>query len=238
VCSLEVNAWDGHSTTVITESNDGACHNWRVFPRSRIAIGVSGAASSLVGLCVGTLLPPTHYNIWWNALCSLGGALAILFGFMVLVRAGVPNVPRGRVRVAVIALLAAYLGWYCWASLVLAVRKSGDLGHCQDFVDAAVQTRLVPQSVSAPGRPAVFCTVMEYGVLRSDFQVVEVYGVPMDQQRKVQTAITIARHRVHGPSVQVVFYEGENWQTWTSKDGSVSGGSRGPEKIQRIVVVR
>lgn len=120
----------------------------------------------------------------------------------------------------------------------MAIGKSGDLGHCLDFVDAAVQTNVVPQSVSSPGHPAVFCLTAEYGILRSRYQVIEIYSVPRDQQNKVLAALTTARHRVNGAAVQVLFYDKENWKTWTSKDGRVTGGSRGPEKIQRVAVVR
>jgi hypothetical protein len=179
-----------------------------------------------------------HYGIWWDTICSLGDAVGILSGVMILARSLRPYVSTTRSMVLASALLIAFIGWYPWSALVLAVQKSGDLGHCQDFVDAAVQTNVVPQSVSAPGQPAVFCEIAEYGILRSRYQVVGIYSVPRDQQREVLTALTTAHQHVNGAPVQVLFYERENWQTWTSKDGRFTGGSRGPEKIQRVAVLR
>ena len=105
-------------------------------------------------------------------------------------------------------------------------------------MDAVAQTHVVPQSVSSPGRPAVFCEKMEYGILRSHYQVLDIYGVPADAQHVVLSAVSSAHHRFDSEAVQVVFYHGENWRTWTNKDGSVSGASRGPEKIERVAAVR
>lgn len=78
----------------------------------------------------------------------------------------------------------------------------------------------------------------DYGILRSSYQVIETYGVPRDQQGKVLAAVTAAYHRVNGAAVQAAFYDRENWQVQTARDGRVIGGSRGPEKIQRVAVIR
>jgi hypothetical protein len=114
---------------------------------------------------------------------------------------------------------------------------------------AVVQTNVVPQSVSSPGKPAVFCGNAEYGILRSRYQVLEIYSVPMDAQNVVLAAVSRTRHRWNGEGVQVVFYQRENWRiggpynadgTLADKDGIVIPGSatRGPEKIERVSVIR
>jgi len=224
----------------------GACHNWRVFRRNRIILGV---VLVLAGLCVGTLLPPMRYSIWWDAVCTIGGVVAILYGLMAVVRACAPYVSLTLLRVIGTALLVSYIGWGFFAFLGSAFQKSGDLGHCQDFIDAAVHTNAVPQSVSSPGQPAAFCAIAEYGILRSSYQVIETYSVPRNQQQTVLAALTTAHHRVNGAAVQVVFYEKENWRiggpynadgTLADKGGTVIPGSasRGPEKIQRIAIIR
>jgi hypothetical protein len=190
-----------------------------------------------------------RYSIWWDAVCTIGGVVAILYGFMAVVRACAPNLSLTLLRVIRTVLLVGYIGWGLFSFLALAVQKSGDLGHCQDLIDAAVHTNAVPQSVSSPGQPAVFCSVAAYGILRSRYQVIETYGVPRDQQQKVLTALTIAHHRVNGAAVQVVFYQQENWRvggpynadgTLANKDGTVIPGSatRGPEKIEKVSVIR
>jgi hypothetical protein len=210
---------------------------------------VLGIVLVLAGLCIGTLLPPVRYSLWWDAVCSVGGVVAILYGFMAMVRACAPNVSLILLRVVRYVLLAGYIGWYLLSFLTLAFNKSGDFGHCQDFRDAAVQTKVIPQSVSSIGQPDVFCSAEEYGIFRSRYQVIETYGVPRDQQDKVLMALTTAHHHVNGTAVQVVFYQRENWRvggpynadgTLANKDGTVIPGSatRGPEKIQRVAVVR
>ncbi len=213
-----------------------ACHNWRVFSRHRIALGV---ILLLAGLCIGTLLPPMRYSIWWDAVCTIGGVVAILYGATAIVRAYAPNLSQTLLRVVRGVLFAAFIGWYLFSFLGSAVQKSNDLGHCQDFADAAVQTNVIPQSVSSPGQPDVFCGIAHYGILQSPYQVVVIYGVPRGQQDRVLTALTTAHHRVNGTAVQVVFYEKENWQVWTAADDkTVIGGTRGPEKIQRVALIR
>ena len=180
-----------------------------------------------------------RYSIWWDAMCAFGGVIAILYGAMAIVRAYAPNLSLTLLRVVRGVLFAAFMGWYLFSFLGSAVQKSNDLGHCQDFADAAVQTTVIPQSVSSPGQPDVFCGITHYGILQSPYQVIAIYGVPRGQQDKVLMALTTAHHRVNGTAVQVVFYEKENWQIQTAADGStVIGGSRGPEKIQKVAVIR
>ena len=180
-----------------------------------------------------------RYSIWWDAVFTLGGVVAILYGFMAMVRACAPNVSLTLLQVLRTVLLVSYIGWGLFSFLALAFQKSGDLGHCQDFIDAAVHTNAVPQSVSSPGQPAAFCSIAEYGILRSRYQVIETYGVPRDQQQEVLTALTTAHRRLNGAAVQLVFYERENWQVQTAADNkTVIGGTRGPEKIQRVAVIR
>lgn len=190
-----------------------------------------------------------RYSIWWDAVCTLGGVVATLYGFMAMVRACAPNVSLTLLRVLAAVLLVSYIGWGLFSFLGLGFEMSGDLGHCQDLIDAAVHTNAVPQSVSSPGQPAVFCSIAEYGILRSRYQVIETYSVPRDQQQRVLTALTVAHRRLNGAAVQLVFYQRENWRvggpynadgTPADKDGTVITGSatRGPEKIERVAVIR
>ena len=72
------------------------------------------------------------------------------------------------------------------------------------------------QAVSSPGRPAAFCSMADYGILRSSYQVIETYSLPRDQQGEVLAAVTAAYHRVNRAPVQVVFYDRENWQVQTA----------------------
>ena len=116
-------------------------------------------------------------NIWWDAVCSVGGAVAILWGLVAIVRACAPNVSFTVLRIVRNVLLVSYIGWYCFSYLLSVGNKTGKLGHCQDFWDAIVQTNVVPQSVSSPGQPAVFCSEAEYGIFRSRYQLVWTYGV-------------------------------------------------------------
>lgn len=179
-----------------------------------------------------------RYSILWDVICALGGVVAILYGATAIVRACAPNSSLTLLRVVRRVLFGAFIGWYLFSFLASAVQKSVDLGHCHDLIDAAIQTNVIPQSVSSPGQAAAFCSMADYGILRSSYQVIETYSVPRDQQGKVLAAVTATYHRVNGAPVQVVFYDRENWQVQRARDGKVIGGSRGPEKIQRVAVIR
>jgi hypothetical protein len=145
--------------------------------------------------------------------------------------------------------IVSYVGWYSPQVLLFGISESDDYGRCQDLVVAVVQTNVVPQSVSRPGQPAVFCSNAEYGILRSRYQVLQIYSVPMDAQNVVLAAVSSTHQRLNGEGVQVVFYQRENWRigapynadgTLADKDGTVVPGSatRGPEKIERVSVIR
>jgi hypothetical protein len=226
-----------------------AWHNCHVSPKPRIASAVRGVVLVFAGLCVGTLLPPMRYSLWRDAVCSLGGVVGILYGFVIIVRACAPNVSLRLLRIVRTVLVVSCFGWYLFSSLGLGLEWSGDYGHCQDLVAAVVQTNVVPQSVSSPGQPAVFCQKAEYGILRSRYQVLQIYSVPMDAQNIVLAAVSSARHRLNSERVQVVFYQRENWRiggpynadgTLADKGGTIIPGSatRGPEKIERVSVIR
>jgi hypothetical protein len=225
-----------------------AWHNCRVFHKPRIASAVRGIVLVLAGLCVGTLLPPMRYSLWWDAVCSLGGVFGILSGFVIIVRACAPKVPLGLLRIVSIVLLVSYIGWCLFLFLALGLEWP-DLGHCQDFINAANQTKVIPQSISSPGQPAVFCQEAEYGIFRSRYQVLQIYSVPRDAQNVVLAAVRSALQRLKSQPVQVVFYQRENWRiggpynadgTLADKGGTIIPGSatRGPEKIERVSVIR
>jgi hypothetical protein len=207
-----------------------AWHNRCVLFQPRIANAILGTVLVLAGLCVGMLLPPMRYSIWWDAACSVGGVVAILWGLVAIARACASNASLTVLRVVRNVLLVGLIGWYLFSFLLSVGDKTGS-GHCLVFRDAVVQTSVVPQSVSSPGQPAAFCSEAEYGILRSHYESVSTYGVPRDQQHKVITAVIAAHSRANGAPVQLIFYDRENWQVETASDGkSVVWSSRGPEE--------
>jgi len=61
---------------------------------------------------------------------------------------------------------------------------------------------------------------------------------PLTDRMKMEARST-GRLGSYVAAVQVVFYDRENWQVQTAADDkTVIGGTRGPEKIQRVTVIR
>ncbi len=221
----------------------------RVSSGRKMPTAVFGVFLVALGLCAGTLLAPMRYGLWWDVFCSCGGSIMVVVGLLATVKACAPNLSTTLLRILCGALIVSYVGWYSPQVLLFGISESDGYGRCQDLVAAVVQTNVVPQSVSRPGQPAVFCSNAEYGILRSRYQVLQIYSVPMDAQNVVLAAVSSTRHRLNGEGVQVVFYQRENWRiggpynadgTLADKDGTVIPGSatRGPEKIERVSVIR
>jgi len=191
-----------------------------------------------LGFAVGTWLAPIRPNLWWDAICSCGAVAAIVLGTLMVLQASVPTFPSAALQVIATASILLYFGWYALTVAVLAFHSSGSWGHCDDLRQPAIQTGLIPQSVSQPNLPSVFCLVAEYGIFRSHYQVLEIYGVPRQGQATVLEAVRNTRLRLQTEPVQVLFYDRENWRTWSNPKNGASGGSRGPETVQRVVVIR
>jgi Na+/pantothenate symporter len=65
-----------------------------------------------LGLCVGTLLAPMRYGLWWDVLCSCGSFIAVIVGLLTTVKACAPNLSTTLLRIVCVALIVSYVGWY------------------------------------------------------------------------------------------------------------------------------
>jgi hypothetical protein len=109
------------------------------------------------------------------------------------------------------------------------------LGECPGLDQAAASSNVIPESKLRPGHPAVGCGVERRGIFLSYYNEIGIYGVTdaVAQQRILDR---VAEHfrQAHTHPVQVVFFEKENWSVLKLGNG-VTFGSRGPEKLIRIV---
>jgi hypothetical protein len=120
---------------------------------------------------------------------------------------------------------------------LLMVSSRGDYGHCDQIKRAIVETVPIPPSAFNPAEPALACLVGNYGLFRTHYQTVLVYGVTGPaQQDAILLQLKRLRKAVNAEAIQVLFYEKENVRTWKAASGA-SGGERGPETITRTAVV-
>jgi hypothetical protein len=116
---------------------------------------------------------------------------------------------------------------------------SDHYGACAGIEEAASESNDLPQSLSMPGRAALYCGSEKYGMFLWPFNVVGVYGVidPAAQDRVLRN---IRKHQreTNGFPIRIMFYESEHWTAWRNrKTGAVAGGERGPEKLIRVVTL-
>lgn len=207
-----------------------------MFPPRSFGRVIGGGILVAAGLWVGTWLPPRLPSAWWDVLCSCGGFTAMVAGLLITVQAIAPKTSSRLLRTIFGVLIGAYAALYL-LTIVSMSFSSGDWGHFEDLSQAAIRTNLIPQSVSQPNRPAVFCEIMRYGIFRNRYQVMLIYGVPRDAQDLILASIRSAQLRLSAEPVRVMFYERENWRTWHNEADGASGGSRGPETLDRVTVI-
>ena len=94
------------------------------------------------------------------------------------------------------------------------------------------------ESVSVPGRSPVFSNPGARGLLGTFPHQVIVYTVlDTAEQDRIIALVETYKKTLDIRSVEVRFFEEENWSTWISPDGLRSGDSRGTEEFLRVVTV-
>jgi hypothetical protein len=162
------------------------------------------------------------------------------FLFLTGVVLSIGGVARGSIRRLlpyvfwiVIPVTLLYIGFYAGVQFIQT--GADRLGECPGLDQAAASSNVIPESKWRPGQPAVGCGVERRGMFLSYYNTVGVHGVTeVGAQQRVVDNLTDYYRRVHTHPVTVMFYETENWTTRQGKNG-VTFGSRGPEKLIRVV---
>ena len=133
-------------------------------------------------------------------------------------------------------LLLIFLITYSYAFIAATTTDSDDQSDCQSAIAAVTAKRHLPDSVSQPGKAAIFCELGVHFPFLSSYETIDVYGV---QRSAEQDAILADLRAAHEKSRQhrmlVRFIDKENWRTWSDPANGRSGGSRGPETPTRKV---
>jgi hypothetical protein len=127
---------------------------------------------------------------------------------------------------------------YVFTLMLLFVASRGDYGHCDQMIQTAAASGRVPPSAFDPTRPAGFCMVANYGLFRTRYQILGVYGVTdRNAQDAILGGLKQLRHDENTEAIQVLFYEKENVKILRSVKNGTNGGTRGPEILLRTAVV-
>jgi len=143
-----------------------------------------------------------------------------------------------RVLRVLAAACIVFAALYAYFYFVATTAGADDVFKCKAMVNSVVSAVRVPESVSSPGQPAVFCDREIGDLLLRPIEHIRVYGI-MDSkdQDAVLNAVELARVKLNVRRVLVEFYEKENWKTWADASTGNRGGQRGPETpIRRAVV--
>src|ERR1700690_960906 len=164
--------------------------------------------------------------------------LLVLAGMLLGVRVLWPQMTPTALLAIGIICATIYCLVYVFTLGLLFVSSRGDYGHCEQMIHGVAATASIPPSAFDPAHPAAFCLEGNYGLFRTRYQILQIYGVA---ERKTQDAILVSLNRVrqaeNTESIQVLFYERENVHLWHNDKNGASGGTRGPEILLRTAVV-
>lgn len=128
---------------------------------------------------------------------------------------------------------------YGLAFLVATMPGDREFYEAGSIVTAVVADHAIPQSVSIPGKPAIFCDLGVKLPFLYRYDKILIYGVMTESE---QDSIVATVKRVHRHSntrtVLVQFFEKENWKTWSNPDTGAHGGERGTEIPIRLVWIK
>jgi hypothetical protein len=136
-------------------------------------------------------------------------------------------------------IVLGFLVFYLLAYLTMTTTSSEDLWECTVIVKAIEAEHRIPPSLSAPGRPGVFCDKGVHLPFLNAYDTVVVYGVT-DRAEQDAIIVTLAniRHESYVRKVRLQFIDKENWTTWSDPRSGRRGGDRGPESPSREVWIR
>ena len=203
--------------------------------RNLLFLGCGFVASAV--LC-NYVLAGRSTSLLWDALVT-GIALGLLLcGLILVVRALRPKLNNFGLVLFAIGVVSSYGVVYAITIGLLVVSSESDYGHCEEMIQSIAATAPIPMSAFDPSHPAVFCKVGNYGLFRTRYQVLEVYGVSdRAKQDEILMRLKQTKHRLNTQAVQVLFYEKENVQFRKNDKNGSSEGIRGPESVLRIATV-
>jgi hypothetical protein len=190
------------------------------------------------GVLGNHLLAGRNTKLSWDIEVTAWAFVLVLAGFLLVLRVLQPQLKTASLFAFALALVTVYSLIYAWTIGLLLVSSRGDYGHCEELIRGVSTSAPIPPSAFDPTKRAVFCMVANYGLFRTRYQILDIYGIT---DRATQDAIllklTQVRHAEHTEVIQVLFFEKENVRLWKSDMNSASGGARGPESPLRIAVV-
>jgi hypothetical protein len=144
---------------------------------------------------------------------------------------------RGSVPQIVGTLLVFFFLVCGFYYLMARVTSGNDVLECKAITGLVLSRHAIPESVSTPGRPAIFCDAKARGLLSKRFAHLRIYGVT-DKSQQDSILETLEARQPHSREVTVAFYEKENWKTWSDSGTGKRGGEREPEIPIREASIR
>ena len=132
----------------------------------------------------------------------------------------------------VVLVLVAYV---CGYAMRTTVTKKDDR-VAADLVSVVTADHPIPESVSLPGQPGMFCSPSVTFMLLARYETCQIYGVRArrDQDAIIQTLDRFEHTSEPTLRLCVKFYEKENWTRRKDVAGRTKG-ERGPETLMREV---
>lgn len=197
-----------------------------------------GCGLIALGVLCNYLLAGQSTRLSWDISVTACALVLVLTGLLLVLHALWPRLSNFGLFALASVFVLIYSLAYAFTLGLLFIGSSGDYGHCEQMIASVSATAPIPPSAFHPTQRAVFCNEGNYGLFRTRYQILQVYGV---SERAKQDAILVKLKQVkyaeNTEAMQVLFYERENVLFWRNDKNGASGGTRGPESLLRIAVV-
>jgi hypothetical protein len=198
-----------------------------------------GCGLVVLGVLCNRVLAGQTTMLSWDIAVTGCALILVLTGLLLILHVLWSRLSNWGLFALAVVLVLVYSLVYAFTLGLLFIGSRGDYGHCREMIQSVAATAPIPASAFNPTEPAVFCLEGNYGLFRTRYQILQVYGVTgRAKQDAILVKLKQVRHIENTEAIQVLFYQRENVVFWRNDKNGASGGTRGPESLLRIAVVR
>ena len=101
----------------------------------------------------------------------------MLAGLFLVLHTLWPRFSNSGLYASAVGFVLIYSLVYAFTIGLLLIGSRGDYGHCEAMIQSIAATAPIPPSAFSPTQPAVSCLEGNYGLFRTRYQILQIYGV-------------------------------------------------------------
>ncbi len=197
-----------------------------------------GCGLIALGVLCNYLLAGQSTRLSWDISVTACGLMFVLAGLFLVLHTLWPRFSNSGLYASAVGFVLIYSLVYAFTIGLLLIGSRGDYGHCEAMIQSIAATAPIPPSAFSPTQPAVSCLEGNYGLFRTRYQILQIYGVSDPaKQDLIVVKLKQIKNAENTEAMQILFYESENVLFWRNDKNGASGRTRGTESLLRIAVV-